>query len=111
MSEHDIDTCPTCRAVLYGEGVIPEMLPELKGISPVKSAIWYQTTTPATGSVFGRLLKHAFAQAEKDGPPWVHTFTFPEEDEPDCRHHGGTEDCPFSCLNIYGDTFHTIRDD
>lgn len=83
MSEHAIDTCPTCRAVLYGEGVVPEMLPQLKGVSPIKSAIWYQTTTAATDSVFGRLLKHAFAQTEKDGPPWVHTFTFPLDPDED----------------------------
>ena len=78
--DHDSETCPTCREVLYGEGVAPDMRPIL-GMSPVEHAIRYHhTTTPAPTKGFGLLLKHILGQSREDGPPYTHTFTFPDED-------------------------------
>ena len=84
MSEvHDPEACPTCRALLYGEGEAPDMRPIL-GMSPVEHAIWYYTNMPAVPTEgYGRVLKHIFARPPEDGPPYMHTFTFPDEDDPE----------------------------
>lgn len=83
MSEvHDPEACPTCRALLYGEGEAPDMRP-IFGMSPVEHAVRYYTTTPAPAKGFGLLLKHILGQWRDDGPPYVQTFTFPDEDDPE----------------------------
>lgn len=33
------------------------------------------------GLGYGELLKRIFAPPQEDGPPYVHTFTFPDEDD------------------------------